>query len=287
MICPKCGAQLPDDSVFCATCGANLSETPAPEVQNVPVQNVNTEPAPAEPFTQPVEPFAQPVEPPVQQGGFAPAPAPVAAAGTVASSNPVTDFFKKVDFKNFDIKNTANLVVIIIAVVALIICGSIIGKVANGKPAVKRSVNSYVTAIEKGNYKKIKSLTPEKQLEDMEDWIDDSEEYDDVDEYFEEEFSELPDYWEDEYGDNIKIKVEFNNVKIYKTKNLKSSTIEDDFDVDEFSKSELKGLKKYKKVAIADVTVTIEGDDDDDESDTMIYLVREGGKWKIYSGLYV
>ena len=47
MICPKCGAQLPDDSVFCATCGANLSETPAPEVQNVPVQNVNTEPAPA------------------------------------------------------------------------------------------------------------------------------------------------------------------------------------------------------------------------------------------------
>ena len=42
MFCKNCGAQLPDDSKFCTTCGTNLADAPAaqPVQQPAAPQNV-------------------------------------------------------------------------------------------------------------------------------------------------------------------------------------------------------------------------------------------------------
>lgn len=37
LYCPKCGAQLPDDAVFCIKCGTRISASPAPQAPSTPV----------------------------------------------------------------------------------------------------------------------------------------------------------------------------------------------------------------------------------------------------------
>ncbi len=60
MICPKCGAQIPDDSAFCTSCGAQIAQA-APQ------------PAPQPAYAQPAPAYAQPAP------AFAPQPAHDAA----------------------------------------------------------------------------------------------------------------------------------------------------------------------------------------------------------------
>lgn len=62
MICSKCGANLPDDSVFCAQCGNSL---------NGEAQAGNTQPPPVYGESQPIPPqYAY--DTPQQQGSFNP-----------------------------------------------------------------------------------------------------------------------------------------------------------------------------------------------------------------------
>ena len=59
--CPKCGRELPDDAVFCASCGAKIviPEPPAAPQPVIP----EPEPVPAEPEPAPVEVKPEPEEP--------------------------------------------------------------------------------------------------------------------------------------------------------------------------------------------------------------------------------
>ena len=40
MLCPKCGAQLPDDATFCYKCGTRVTQAPAQEQPSKPSQNI-------------------------------------------------------------------------------------------------------------------------------------------------------------------------------------------------------------------------------------------------------
>ncbi len=89
MFCFQCGAQLPDDSVFCPHCGQSLAMPPqSPQ----PQQPVNQEPAPRpqqpvyqEPAPQPQQPYYP--QPPVNPVNYAPpVMGPAARAGTSAAA---------------------------------------------------------------------------------------------------------------------------------------------------------------------------------------------------------
>ena len=57
MFCPKCGAQLPDGSVFCSACGAQIAQQAAQQVDQAVDQVAQT----AAPYAQPAAPAAKPV----------------------------------------------------------------------------------------------------------------------------------------------------------------------------------------------------------------------------------
>lgn len=74
MICPKCGAENAEGSVFCIKCGANLTEAQnvnpqvqAPVDNNVGVTAPVVESVQTEVQSQPVQPVAEVLEPVVQQ----------------------------------------------------------------------------------------------------------------------------------------------------------------------------------------------------------------------------
>ncbi|MBR5658207.1 MAG: zinc ribbon domain-containing protein [Lachnospiraceae bacterium] len=60
MFCPKCGAQLPDGSVFCSACGAQIAQQAAQQVDQA-VEQVAAQAAPVAPVAQAAAPVAKPV----------------------------------------------------------------------------------------------------------------------------------------------------------------------------------------------------------------------------------
>ena len=58
MFCPKCGAQLPDGSVFCSACGAQIAQQAAQQVDQA-VEQVAAQAAPVAPVAQAAAPVAK------------------------------------------------------------------------------------------------------------------------------------------------------------------------------------------------------------------------------------
>lgn len=107
LICPTCGRQLPDGSLFCEQCGSRLVQPQTqPAASNTPNAAGNEAPAAKQsaPATQvPPSPFT-PYQPPVQRSAATPGPTshsapaasstPLAAATQVAKTKkPVNKFF--------------------------------------------------------------------------------------------------------------------------------------------------------------------------------------------------
>lgn len=63
MLCPKCGALIADDSVYCSKCGITLKKPAVEALQPKPEQ---TAPVPAQSFAPAVMPSAPPTDPVVQ-----------------------------------------------------------------------------------------------------------------------------------------------------------------------------------------------------------------------------
>lgn len=80
MLCPKCGALIADDSVFCSKCGIALKKTATEVLQPLPVE---TAPVPAQPVqtstpdvvqNAPLDPGVQNTRQQAREGGLPPMP---------------------------------------------------------------------------------------------------------------------------------------------------------------------------------------------------------------------
>ncbi len=152
-------------------------------------------------------------------------------------------------------------------VVVLILIFGIIVPNTGARGAVKK----YFKAIQKTDVDAYIDLMPESRLQYYKDDEDTS-----IEDEVEEMLKESLDYYEDEYGKNVKFKIKITEVDDMSNKKLKE--IKENYKEDE----ELDGvdIEEGKEV---DFDITIKGKDDDDDGDGTMYLIKEDGKWKMYS----
>lgn len=312
MICSKCGAQLPDDSKFCGTCGNNLAaqnETPV-QAQPETTETTNeetpvTEAAPAvepAPATEPVS--EQPVYNPTPQPDF----------GFNGGNQPPVNNYQQADT---DASKKGLIMLAGIAVVAIIVIVLLFSLIFGGggwKDVIKDRVKyynkqstdvkdyyyaNYGEVCGEFNYEQAKLIA---ELTDEEDWEED----------FEDTIEDTYEYFEDSFGDDWKMDYEIKSKKSMSDSKLDDAqeswedeieTIEnildtlddiddpedyndelDDDDVEELIKFYEKWLKKFEKMEVkkgykVKTELIIEGDDDDSEETTTINVIKLGGTW--------
>ena len=115
--CPYCFAQNPDDSIFCLSCGQNMSTAQAPQAPQVAQDpNIYSQP-------QQVPPAYAPPQQPVQ-GGFTPPPQPYAPPAYQAPQQypaPVPAGPKPAKVGNAS-KNWAGVMGMILGILSLVLC---------------------------------------------------------------------------------------------------------------------------------------------------------------------
>lgn len=171
MFCPKCGAQLPDGSNFCSSCGAMLDSKPAVTAQEEPAAAspapqyaAQESPAPAQYAAQenpaPAQYAAQENPAPVQyeaqgnpvpQYGAQPAPAAAGNGGAAIMSG-----IKKIPVKFIAIGAGALAAIIIIIIIIASLAGG--GKPANAYVYLSDGTFSLITNIHSDEYPEIDSV---------------------------------------------------------------------------------------------------------------------------------
>lgn len=250
--CTACGSQMADNATFCTNCGTPLA--------NAPGQGPMFTPPPA-----PVPPPAQaPVNngfPGYDQNTFPPEPNP-AFLEDVGRAKAATN------------KNTIIAACIIgAAVIAIVVVLLLIFTGGGYKKPLDNLVKSYETG--KGSYY-AETLTPAQKSSLEEDYINKSNKYDSIEEYYDDVFGSKQESLKDRYGDDFSI-----SYNITKKTELKDSML----------KSYASGYKSTfgKKVDISagydlDLEVTWKGADKDEDGDKNITVLKVDGDWVLYNG---
>lgn len=150
------------------------------------------------------------------------------------------------------------------AVVGLIIIIALFSVLFGG--GYKKPVEKYFKSIQKADMDKYISVFPEEVAEDLEDEIDDKDEYDgDFEDYLDDEYL---DALEEDYGRNIKFKVKFEEKDEVKNRDIKVFEKLVDADIS----------KAYE----VEFTLTVKGKEDDDELDYIAYVGKVDGEgWRL------
>jgi len=247
--CTTCGASLEDNATFCTNCGT---------------------PQEAAPQQNGVDPNAQ---------------TPAASAADAVkntfsgvSFTSVKESLTMDNIKNITKKPNKNTIIglcvigVVVIAVIVILCLLLFGG------GYKKPIDNMVAAMTKGEGKYIKATYPDFMIEEVEDSIDKSNKYDDVDDYFDERAEKLKESLEKRLGDDPSIKYSVKKKKELTNKQLKSlkEEFEDEYELDKVSVSD-----GYKLT----LSVTWKGDDDDatDES-REITVAKVNGTWTVISG---
>ena len=260
--CVSCGAQLADNADFCTTCGAKQSAA-----QPQGAQQIGGQPHPG----------AQ------QVNGAAKNFADAAKGLGAAAGQNVKQTFDGVSFDSVkgamsinDIKNVGKTknkntiiglaaIAVAIVLVIIILCCAI-------TPGWQKPIDRRFKAMNKCDG----SLYAKTFADAYNDYVDehyvsDDDDYDSIEEYYEEQLNDIKDYAEDEYGDNVKYKV-----KVLKKKELKKSDLKDVEDRYEDYYDESVDVSKGYKVKLK---ITVKGKDDDDTDNTWMNVYKIDGKW--------
>lgn len=171
MFCPKCGAQLPDGSSFCSSCGAMLDSQPEVTAQEEPAAaspapqyaaQENPAPAQYEAQGEPAPQYAAQEDPApaqyeaqentVPQYGAQPAPAAAGNGGAAA----IMSGIKKIPVKFIAIGAGALAAIIIIIIVIASLAGG--GKPANAYAYISDGTFSLITNIRSDEHPEIDSV---------------------------------------------------------------------------------------------------------------------------------
>lgn len=247
--CTTCGASLEDNATFCTNCG-----TP---------QDANN-----------------------QQNNAAPNGQTPAASAADAVKNTfsgvsfssVKDSLTMDNIKNITKKPNKNTIiglcviaVVVIAVIVLL-CVLLLGG------GYKKPLDNMIKAYETGEGKYIKEYYTEEQIEEVEDIVDKSNKYDDVDDYFDDKAEKWKESSEKRLGEDFKIKYSIKKKKALTKKQLKDikESYEETYEVDKASVTD-----GYKLT----LSITWKGEDDEAEDESRdFYVVKVNGSWTIQSG---
>lgn len=136
MLCPKCGANMPDDAAFCGQCGARFDDAASDETRplhsadETPTapQDYRMGPGSTQPYGEPVATGHRPES--HNEPGFTAPFAPVAAAPVEAPKPKRT-------------RKLAIALVILVAVVVIAVAAVLLGRGGVGGPAVRPSLAEY------------------------------------------------------------------------------------------------------------------------------------------------
>ncbi|GAB5081022.1 hypothetical protein Osc1_01950 [Hominimerdicola sp. 21CYCFAH17_S] len=246
--CTTCGAQLDDSATFCTSCGAAQQEQPK--------QAENT------------------------------------AAAVEAGKNSFSGIMDKVNvdavkdslsMENIKgLKTNPNKGTLIalgcIAVVAILIIVLICNLLFGG--AYKKPITNMLKGMEKADGSLIVKALPKCEVDYYEEeYIDKSDKYDNVEEYFEDTIDTTLKFFEEEYGDDIKLSYSVEKKTKLSDGKLKDirKDLEDKYDAD------VEVTKGYK----VKVEMKIKGDDDEDENKTTFTVAKVDGDWVIVDGGFI
>lgn len=247
--CTTCGASLEDNATFCTNCGT---------------------PQDAAPQQNGVDPNAQ---------------TPAASAADAVkntfsgvSFTSVKESLTMDNIKNITKKPNKNTIiglavigVVVIAVIVLL-CVLLLGG------GYKKPLDNMIKAYETGEGKYIKAYYTKEQIENIEDVVDKSKKYDDVEDYLDAKAENWKEAMEKRFGEDFKIKYSIKKKKALTSKQLKEikESYEETYDVEK-----AKVTDGYKLT----LSITWKGEDDEAEDDSRdFYVVKVNGDWTIQSG---
>jgi hypothetical protein len=294
--CTSCGAEIAEDAIFCTTCGAqqgaNSPQEPTTE-NTTPVNNPAEAPSPAPEAPTPEAPTPEATaatDAPQADAGNPAQPTPGTEQNATGNNfsqaaedfaqnakqtfNSVKDSMSIDDIKNVGKTKNKNTIiglsaiaaVVVVIILIIVLCASL------GGSGYKKPIDNFVKAISKTDGKAMKNALPDVVNEYYEDYYVDDDDYDSVEEYYEDAVLEYTlDYLEDEYGDRVKI-----SYKVLKKKELKNSDLRDvEDDINDTYDADVEVTKGYK----VKVKLTVKGSDDDDTDTEWLYVYKIDGNW--------
>lgn len=317
--CLKCGAQLPDDAIFCNSCGEKLPENdgqinlakndaPAEKTANSKAANNNTPNNDASVNVNPAP---------------APNPAP--------NNNVQADFPTNNETLNNAKKQTKQKLIGLVAVVlAVLILVILVASLILGSSSYKKPIKDLVNAVNKRSTKiesYAGSFLPSFGLTALNDTMKlvkskAPDAYKEFDEELTDRINEMYEDLADTYGDNFKVSVEYKDAQKIEKDSREWNEIEDawtnlyfmlekakiddddlyddiaddledeydvsfsDKDIDKMEKIGENLLDKVDTAKIEEaykikIKVTIKGSEDDDSEKIDFYVVKINGKWII------
>lgn len=160
------------------------------------------------------------------------------------------------------------MIAVPVCIVGFIALVAIVLIAVNSGP--KAALKDYFKALEKTDVDGYVDLMPEQNKS----YYDDDE--DTLEDLVEVILKERLDDYEEDYGNNVKIKIKV--TKKEDMTNIFLKEIKEDYKNDD----DLKDIE-IKAGAEIDFDITIKGKDDEADGDGTAYLIKEDGKWKVYT----
>ncbi|WP_164489192.1 zinc ribbon domain-containing protein [Ruminococcus sp. Marseille-P6503] len=243
--CTTCGAQLDDGATFCTSCGAAQQEQPkqAEKTASAGETVKNT-------FN---------------------------GIKDKVNVDAVKDSLSMENIKNLKTNPNKNTLIALacIAVVAILVIILVLNLIFGGK--YKKPIANMLDGMEKADAAVFMKSVPKCQLDYLEEtYVEDYEQYDSVEEYFEESLDTMMEYMEEEYGNDVKLSYSVEKKTKLSDSKLKSirKDLEDRYDTD------VEVTKGYK----VKTEISIKGDDDDDDDTVTFTVAKVDGDWVIVEG---
>ena len=282
MLCPTCGAELPDDAAVCAECGAALDAQPAPEpveAEASEAEAVVAEPEAVEELTEePVEEPAEEAAEEVAEDSTEEAVEEVAPAPIPFVASPLAPVKKK---------GFGRLIVVAVAVIALVAAGVILflnlGGEGPDKVAVKAmtadTMGDLLESTKYSFYNAEKRYNTDKEFRDGVNERFEATSFKECAEIYQEEYlAEM----KAEYGEDVGVTFKALGVEYLKGDTLAAWLEESapDAEYDEYCRCKWSAVKRAARVSMSG---TLKGSEDEVEDEFDAYLVKSGSKWYFFT----
>ncbi len=252
--CTSCGAQLADDATFCTSCGAQQAAKPQQSAAANSTANAASD------FAQAAGNLAHSAADSVKQ------------TFDGVSFDSVKDAMSVDNIKNVGKTKDKNTIIGLCAIAVVLVLLIILFANLFGGHAYEKPIENLLKAIEKTDGKAYAEAFPDYINESAEDMLDFYDEYDDVEEYYEEELlKDMLDELEDEYGDKIKLSYKIKDKDKLSDKKLKN--LEDD--IEDYYDEEVDVTNGYE----LKIELKVKGKDDDDKETARLNVYKIDGKW--------